>query len=104
MLALPLAFMFVGAACNQAVLVANGDTFPVLANTVRVEGAPPGTQMDKIHVVMSPEHHLKFLADIFDFQDSTESIGDLMLEFGGWMWGFAPYVWGYAIIRKLNGN
>jgi len=111
-LALPLALSLMGAASNQAVLVANNDTFPVRISEVKVamlevqDGAtytlPDGKVMlDPAHCVMTNKTHLNVLADNFDL-GGIESVGDLSLDLGSWMWLFAPFVWGAAVVRKLN--
>ena len=99
---LPVSIMFVGAVSNQLVMIANHDSFPVLMNDARFENLPTAGMIDKQHCVMTSETHLNMLADIFDFgHDGIESIGDLCLDFGQWLWTFAPYVWGVLVIRKL---
>lgn len=126
----PLALGYLGALSNQVVLYANHDTFPVSVNPVKLQvftgghsepdptdptggrilaigghtvTLPDGTvMMDPTHCVMTSKTHLNLLADVFDFHDSIESIGDLMFDFGGWSWTFAPYVWGFAVIGKLR--
>lgn len=103
-LLVPILFTFLGAASNQLVLVANGDTFPVLVNSARTGGLEAGAHLDEIHVVMGPQHRLRALADIFDFHDATMSIGDLSLELGDWLWAFAVPIWGFAAVRKLNAH
>jgi hypothetical protein len=121
----PLALGFLGAASNQLVLNVNNDTFPVRISPARlallVEGAkqeldvsgaviqgdvmvlPDGKIMlDKTHCVMTSKTHLNWLADIIDLQSETESVGDIMLDLGSWLWTFAPFVWGFEIIRRLK--
>ena len=131
-LLLPVATIVTGAASNQAVLIANGDKFPVMVNPVKLDyfgkehandeakakpspnqeepkrstslvTLPDGTVMiDDVHCWMSKKTHLNFMADIFDFRsEGIESIGDMGIEFGNWMWIYAPYIWGCAIISKL---
>lgn len=122
---------------NQAVLIANHDTFPVMINPAKLEefrrpnriadimqailgkekpspspaprtAGPDGSEYvnDNEHVVMSDKTHLNWLADIFDFKDVIASPGDLLLDFGSWMWDYAPIVWGTlcigALARKEN--
>jgi Family of unknown function (DUF5317) len=108
--AIPILFIFLGAASNQIVLIANHDKFPVLINEAKVAKynaengvltLPDGTIMlDEVHCVMSDKTHLNFLADVIDVGD-IESVGDLSLEFGGFLWPLAPYVWGVAVISKI---
>lgn len=125
-LLLPIASNFIGAASNQLVLWANNDTFPVKINlakmqimtdgeasinpdgTVTLKGGhvvilPDGTTMlDPVHCLMTSKTHLNLLADNWDFHDSIESVGDLLLDFGGWSWNFAPFVWGAIVIGRLR--
>ena len=120
LLAIPLLFIILGTASNQAVLIANNDTFPVQVNPVKLymwsNGgkdikivpkipviAPDGEiMMDSTHCVMTDNTNLNFLADVFDFHSQIVSIGDLSLELGEWMWSFAPFIWGFAVVRKLR--
>jgi hypothetical protein len=99
-LLVPVGLIVLGAALNQAVMIANGDTFPVLVNSVKSGGQLPGSMLDNIHSVMSSGSRLRFLGDIFDF-GPIESIGDLLIELGSWLWSYAPAVWMYAVIRRL---
>ena len=121
----PLAISLVGAGSNQLVLYVNHDTFPVSINPVKLQKftggevrktsvgpyaadggvtitLADGTElMDETHCVMTKRTHLNWLADVFDFHDSIESIGDLLLGLGAWLWTFAPFVWAYAVINAL---
>jgi hypothetical protein len=119
----PLAITWLGALSNQVVLYANHDTFPVSINPVKLqvftggqmvkdpvphlEGGititlPDGTvMMDPTHCVMTSKTHLNWLADVFDFHDEIESIGDLLINVGDWADGFAVYVWGALVISAL---
>lgn len=106
-LALPLALTLMGVASNQVVLYANHDTFPVSINAAKTEEhsvtLKDGTVMlDDTHCIASDKTHLNLLADVLDFRTEYVSVGDLSLELGDWIWGFAPFVWGLAVIRKLN--
>jgi len=119
-LAIPILLIVLGVASNQAVLIANNDTFPVNINPVKLykwtdggklvvlvpripEIAPDGAVMiDSMHCVMTDKTHLNFLGDIFDFHSEIESIGDLSTDLGEWMWVYAPFVWGFAVVKKLN--
>jgi hypothetical protein len=56
---------------------------------------------DPTHCVMTSKTHLNWLADIFDFHESIESVGDLLINVGEWSWSFAPYVWGMLVIMSL---
>jgi hypothetical protein len=116
----PFAIMGLGTVSNQAVLYTNNDTFPVRINPVKTldwsnEGklikfvpAIPGILPhgavfinDNMHVVMTPQTHLNWLADIIDFHSHIYSIGDFAIELGDWLNGFAFYVWAGALLRKI---
>jgi hypothetical protein len=115
----PYAVTGLGIVSNQAVLNANNDTFPVRINPVKLydwshEGAamhilPPTEQTpkgvvfinDNMHIVMNSTTHLNWLADIFDFHTHIYSIGDFLIELGGWLDGFALPLWAGAVLRKL---
>lgn len=107
-LAIPTLFIVLGAASNQAVIIANHDTFPVLVNEYKVKSLETitltdGTVLiDSTHCVMTRSTHLNFLADVFDFKDGIYSVGDLSLELGEWLWAFAPFVWAFAAVQKLR--
>ena len=96
--------MFTGAACNQLVLIANHDKFPVMLNEAkRVKLTPDANgQIDEVHCVMTSTTHLNFLADIFDFHDSISSAGDGLLELGEWLNTFCIFVWAALVIQKLR--
>ena len=110
-LLLPILLNFTGAASNQLVLWANNDTFPVKVNLVKLMvftggdtiTLPDGTvMMDPTHCVMTSKTHLNLLADNWDFHQSIESIGDLLIELGAWLWTFCPYLWAAAVVSKLR--
>ena len=47
---------------------------------------PDGTLMtDETHCVMTSKTHLNWLADVFDFHQEIESVGDLLLGVGDWL-------------------
>ena len=108
-LATPALFILLGTASNQLVLYANGDRFPVSVNIVKAhEMAPYAVQLpdgsvmlDDVHVVASKSTHLNLLADVFDLPSGIESIGDLSLELGAWLWTFAPFVYITLVTTKL---
>lgn len=112
----PVALSLLGAASNQAVLMANHDTFPVMVNSLKAEmmvtemkneaeekeiNVPEG-MIDDVHCLMTSKTHLNFLADVFDLKDGIYSIGDFGIMLGSWLWGFVPYVWGFAVINSLK--
>jgi len=104
----PYAVMYIGAASNQLVLIANHDRFPVLVNDakqkmhaddmVNVNGV---TYLDPIHIVMTKQTHLNFLADIFDLQGDIYSVGDAFISAGEWLMSFCIYVWIAVVLFKL---
>lgn len=109
-LLLPLGLIFFGAASNQLVLWANDNTFPVKVNPVKVKNSnskilmlDDGTIMlDDEHCVMTSRTHLNILADNWDLKsEGIESIGDLLIELGEWLWVFCPFVWGFAVLWRI---
>jgi len=119
-LLLPYAVRGVGAASNQLVIFANHDTFPVSINLIKLadwshggkamhivesfSGVDPQGHIfvnDNMHVVMTEQTHLNLLADIFDFHSNIASVGDLLIELGDWLNGFAFYVWFTLVVNSL---
>ena len=99
---LPVISTTSGTLLNQIVLFANHGKFPVSVNARRAaKDADSDGMLDGDHCVMTPQTHLNLLADVFDFKSETESVGDLLIDFGYWSWGFAPFVWGYEVSRRL---
>jgi hypothetical protein len=103
----PTAIGFLGAASNQLVLIANHDTFPVLVNGTQLAHFQrddlKGTLMiDDVHCIMTSKTHLNALADIFDFHDGIESIGDMLMGLGEWLGGFCVFLWGGLLIHKVH--
>ena len=109
-LLLPYAVSFTGAASNQLVFNANGDTFPVRINPVKLIvftgdtiTLPDNTVlMDPTHCVMTSKTHLNWLADVFDFHNTIESIGDLLIDLGAWLGTFCPFVWVALVVDRLR--
>ena len=124
----PYAIFGLGVASNQAVLIANGDKFPVMLNARKLDKilnptidadlekilgikivekpAPkpdPDGMIDDTHCQMTSKTHLNALADVFDL-GSIYSIGDFTLYLGEWLMTWTPFVWGYAVIKKLYDN
>ena len=117
----PFAVQGIGAASNQAVLIANHDTFPVMVNPVKLDELRPKGQdsliaeifgpvkpaevaddsmIDAVHCVMTDQTHLNFLADVFDMHDAIYSIGDFGLMLGEWMQSFCPFVFLALVFNK----
>lgn len=94
----------IGAASNQAVLIANHDKFPVLLNEkARAHFEPDENGLiDKEHCVMTPQTHLNALADVFDLHDGWYSIGDFLLMLGDWLGTFCFFVWVALVLQKLK--
>ena len=121
-LAIPVLFMFLGAASNQLVLIENHDTFPVMVNdrklaamadhdkqSVETKFKPTPAEkqddtvyLDDVHVEMTSHTHLNFLADIFDMKDAIYSIGDFMLILGDWLGSFTFAIFVFDVVRKLR--
>jgi hypothetical protein len=122
LLAIPTLLTVIGAASNQAVLIANHDTFPVLVNDAKAtlilthQAGKPDTDfrfrptpaqevdnvvmLDEVHCLMTPQTHLNALADVFDL-GSIYSIGDFSLILGDWLWAFAFPLFVFDTTRKL---
>lgn len=60
-----------------------------------------GEFLDDTHTIMNKNSRLTFLADIFDFDAHTYSVGDFLILFGEWMWKWAGIAWLALIIRKF---
>jgi hypothetical protein len=105
-LLLPVVFIVLGAASNQLAVIANHDVMPVLMNEARIQVSGGAVTigdvrfLDPKHSVMDEHTHLTFLCDIIDVGD-IESIGDLGIDFGQWMWDFAPFLWGSLLCLKV---
>ena len=105
----PYAILGTGIMSNQVVLQANHDTFPVLVNPIKLGILPDGVTItpgqsqaiDDVHVTMTSQTHLNFLADVFDL-GAIYSIGDFTIMLGEWMLTFTPFIWGALVIRKLT--
>lgn len=121
MVLLPYAISWGGALSNQAVLWANNDTFPVRINLVKllawsdggkgIKVIPPdfdpahpdgAVMLDTVHCLMTEHTHLNWLADNFDFHDSIESVGDLMIDLGNYSGNYMPLIWLVLVAAKLN--
>lgn len=64
---------------------------------------PDGTvMMDTTHCVMTDKTHLNLLADVLDFHDSLESVGDELLSLGAWLQTFCPFVWLALVCDRLR--
>lgn len=103
---LPWLLIGLGAACNQAVTMANHGCFPVLINShyqqkVDSEGFFPD---DHKHVVMNGNTRLKFLGDIFIFGDYEDviSIGDLLIDAGDASRGPLFWIWAGILFSSLQ--
>lgn len=109
-LLLPYVVGYTGAALNQAVLIANHDTFPVNANARILKDNPNfkpdefGIIDDAGHCVMTSKTHLNFLADIIDLRSAYVSVGDILLMLGEKMGDPSVFVWvtlvAYSLYKK----
>jgi hypothetical protein len=101
--------VFLGSTLNQIVLTANHDTFPVTVNEIKAKHRvgdgqvlSNGTVMlDETHCIASDKTHLNILGDILDKGDGIESIGDVLIDFGGWAWHYCVAIWGFIVTLKL---
>ena len=100
----PYGFYGIGAAMNQACLIANHDKFPVLLNASRAaQFADQDGMIDDYHCVMTPESRLKFLGDVFTWgENSHSSIGDLLLDTGDYLDRYSMLIW-LGIFLATNG-
>jgi len=127
-LLIPGAIWGLGFASNQAVLMANHDRFPVMWSEYKaakydkklhdelknkdrdvVEEARLAIWafeekgfLDDEHCLLTTKTHLNYLSDVISLQDTTYSIGDIMLYLGDWLWDFAPYIYVFATVYKLR--
>ena len=129
LIAIPFLLMFLGIASNQAVLIANHDTFPVMMNQEHImQACTPvtdvslaaaiakimheqpydpnacengGAYLDDSHVIMTSKTHLNYLADIFDLKTSIYSIGDFFIMLGEWTWDWSIVAWIVLILRRF---
>lgn len=106
-LLVPWVIFLTGAASNQLAVIANHDAMPVLVNDAKIH-SHGGTVdidgrrfIDPNHTVMDDHTHLKVLCDIIDI-DGIESVGDLGIDLGQWMWSYAPYLWGFLLCLKVR--
>jgi len=105
---LPIAFILLGAASNQLVLIANHGAFPVLMNDAQQLMAEDSVKigsvimLDEVHCVMSSQSHLRFLADIFNLGSAIFSIGDLLLYFGRFLSAFCLPIWIFVSCLRIH--
>lgn len=107
LLLLPFAMNALGAASNQLVLFVNNDKFPVMINQKHLqafvpEGVNADGMMDTIHCVMTHHTHLNLLADIFDFHNTIESIGDLLMEWSNEYGTYICLIWAVLMIKRVG--
>lgn len=130
LLAVPVLLIGLGAASNQAVLVANHGKFPVMLNDAQVsrfceddrdteqklikrdfsvlDSSVPdvacikgGQFLDPVHSIMGKNSNLKALADVFNLGDGLYSIGDFGIMLGEFFSTFTFYMWIALTVRKL---
>lgn len=99
LLLVPTMLVGLGAASNQAVLIANHGKFPVMLNPVQeVDDIDPATgMMDREHCVMTKDTRLNALADIFPLGGEIFSLGDVALEAGQDLGPYMLAMW-FALI------
>ena len=88
-----------GTALNRLAMRANGGRMPVYPTLSRLtgyyrDGALEAAE-DALHVLMTPDTHLNFLADVFDVGFSIMSVGDLLIH------AFVTLVV-YGVVVRLN--
>lgn len=103
----PAVLIILGGVSNQLVCIVNHNTMPVLMSEARARTTGTveinGLQyLDARHSLMTPNSHLVILADIFEHGE-IESIGDLGIDLGQWLWGYAPAIWGVLVCFRLGG-
>jgi Family of unknown function (DUF5317) len=123
LLLVPILAIYLGAACNQAVFLANAGKFPVRMNAAWMDmkcstkGMDPdeiadipsssckvgGEMLDERHSIMGPNSNLKFLGDIFNL-GNMYSVGDGLIYLGSWLQTFCPFMWIALALRKLYVN
>lgn len=99
----PSLFFFLGLSLNAIVVAANRHTMPVLTSNCEESMARWESVGDPIHACMTPQTHLKFLADWFYIPTvGTASIGDgfeTVYEYGEWP---AWFLWIGLVIADYN--
>ena len=127
-LAVPVLFLALGIASNQAVLAANHDRFPVMWNSYKAaslvlsiekatESDDPDVAeqaafdlealheygyLDDTHVLMTGKTRLNFLADWIDLKSATYSLGDFAIDAGEWGLEYCPFLWFGVAVARLN--
>jgi hypothetical protein len=119
--ALPVLLIVLGAASNQAVLIANHDKFPVMVNDAKLaefrhvdpvvemfrralglqQQQLPPDMIDDVHCIMTSKTHLNAMADIFDLGGGIYSIGDFGIILGETLGPLANLGWVILVVRKL---
>ena len=106
LIVLPTALFVIGFALNTLVMTANDNQMPVYA--------PGGCQTvfaqsmlfvdsDYLHVCMTPDTHLKVLADYIIVRDvGIYSPGDFLEETFLHTWDYALIAWIVLILKKFN--
>lgn len=104
LLAFPYLTFGVGAAMNQAVLVANGGKFPVQVNdrAAKYFGFEKDGMSDNVHCRMTNKTRLNFLADWINLKTAILSPGDLLIILGDWLTGSTKAVWAALILGDVT--
>jgi len=88
LIVVPVVIDYFGAFLNQLVIATNRGTFPVLAPNCTIK-----TSFMEVHTCMTPDSHLKFLADWISLGNIVASPGDLLLWLADAIQGPCFYVW-----------
>jgi hypothetical protein len=104
LLAAPTALFGVGAAMNQAAVIANGGAMPVQVNDYAAKNGFKVDEvgfMDSRHMRMTSETKFNFLGDYINLGDEVLSLGDLLLYLSFYLSRFSFVVWGSLIAGDL---
>ena len=87
LLLLPFVLFYLGGGLNYLVLTANYGTFPVILPWLEMQklGVEPGSLIDVQHIAMTPQMHLKWLADWIQYDNMVVSPGDCLIYLGMWL-------------------
>jgi hypothetical protein len=98
----PSVLTFIGAVSNQLVLIVNHGKFPVMASSALMAKMEPDADgmIDDGHCVMTDRTRLNFLADVFNFHNGIESIGDLLINAGAMTRDWAFFVALLMVFKK----
>lgn len=105
LLAAPYIIFLTGATMNQAVLIANGGKFPVMANERAADRLGLGEKPDLLHVRMTGDTKLNWLGDLITlngfFSIAVMSPGDLLIMLSEYVGEFSAVVWATLVIGDV---